>query len=78
MADRNVLDPSGAANGWVEYRALVLAELQRLADAVVRVEARLAAIEAELGPMKVKSGIWGAIAGFIPLAVLLILYLVLK
>ncbi len=78
MADRNVLDPAGAANGWIEYRRQVLAELERLADATVRAEVRLAHIEADLSTLKVKSGIWGAVAGIIPPAIMAILYMALK
>jgi len=82
---------------WIQYRRLILTELERLGRQqetmsskldTIRVEfhARLQAIvETEIGQMrvevamlKVKAGVWGAIAGFIPVALTLAYFLLNK
>jgi hypothetical protein len=65
-------------NGWNEWSKHVLAELERLNDCYNGVNGQLQKIHVEIAMLKVKSGIWGAIGGCIPLLITVIMYLVSK
>lgn len=52
-------------NGWHEWSRHVLSELERLNGNIEKLDVRLRTIEAELVALKVKSGIWGGMAGAI-------------
>ena len=67
-----------ADDGWREYQRLVLAELARLDESIQAINARVQEIQVDLGQLKVKSGIWGAIAGFIAVATALLMGLITK
>lgn len=82
--------PTKAQTDWDEQRALVLAELKRLHQGIEDVKSkldglrgseiaslnsRIAVMEAEL---KMKSGVWGFVAGAIPAVVALIYFVVSK
>jgi len=61
-----------ASNGWDQWRAHVLAELERLADNDQRAEAQLVAIRgdlaklhAEVASLRTLAGIGGAVAGLL-------------
>lgn len=68
--------PEGQGD-WGEYRRLILQELQRLHDGISEVKnqisalhaSEIASIKAEIAVLKVKSGVWGFIAGAVPSAV---------
>ena len=53
-------------NGWEQWSKYVLKELERLNKCYQDIEADLQDIKVEIAMLKVKSGIWGAIAGAIP------------
>lgn len=55
--------------GWGEYRKLVLAQLEKLEGAANRHEADVAELRVEVAMLKVKAGLWGALAGAIPGAI---------
>jgi len=63
---------------WMEYRRLVVESLERLEDRVNRVSDRVEELHREIAllklSLKLKSGLWGAAAGAIPV----ILYLILR
>lgn len=74
--------------GWGEYKKLVLRELERLeasvadvgrkVDGLQAVNARtLAELSVEIAMLKVKAGVWGAVAGAIP-AIGALLWVLLK
>ena len=71
---------NGGPNGWAEYRRHVLHELQSLHKAVA--EIRKDQIKEQLlmhtaiATLKAKSGVWGAIGGFIPVAIILVIWLI--
>jgi len=76
-----------AGNGWSEYQRLVMAELERLDKAIAanrthfdtRMDTMndgLAGIRVEIATLRVKAGVWGAVAGMIPGAVILMWSLV--
>lgn len=60
-------------NGWKEWKNHVLSELQRLEP----IQTDITDIKVAIGKLKVKSGIWGAIAGIIP-SMGVIIYLIAK
>ena len=53
-------------NGWNEYEKLVLAELKRLGDGQDKMIVDVGKNRVEIATLKVKAGIWGAIAGLVP------------
>lgn len=63
-------------NGWTEWGRHVLSELERLNGCIEALNGRIRASEIEQTILKVKAGIWGALAGMIPVAItLLILFI---
>lgn len=74
-----------APNGWNEWSKHVLAELERLNvcyeqlnekfdKKIGEVYDRINQLHTEVAMLKVKSGIWGLLAGAIPVAIALIIY----
>lgn len=67
-------------NGWNEYQKLVLSELTRHSQELEEIRSKVTSIELALSnditAIKVKSGVWGAIAGMIPVCILIIFYLI--
>lgn len=63
-------------NGWSQYQKLVLAKLESLEDEVKETREQIASLsntevrnlQIEVAMLKVKSGLWGAAAGFVPAA----------
>lgn len=63
-------------NGWNEWSKYVLKELERLNGVYTILDGKLDEIMKDVSTLKVKAGMWGAIAGMIPVAVALaIIYL---
>ena len=54
------------SNGWSEWQNHVLCELQRLSTSIDNLSTIIHDNSKELAALKVKAGIWGAIAGMIP------------
>lgn len=63
-------------NGWPEWGKFVLKELERLNDCYDAQVKQIQQMQVEIAMLKVKSGIWGGIAGLIPSLGLLIYYIV--
>jgi hypothetical protein len=67
---------NGGNGGWKEWSNYVLKELERLNDNVETVKNEIGDIKISLATLqtsfKIKSGIWGAIAGLIPAVAVLI------
>lgn len=61
-------------NGWNEWSRHVLAELERLNGCYSEIDKALQKIHVEIAMLKVKSGMWGAIGGSIPVIVALIFW----
>jgi len=62
---------------WEEWSKYILNELVSLNKRTDDINKQLTQIHVELATLKVKSGIWGAIAGFIP-AVIASIYFLIK
>lgn len=65
-------------NNWNEYQKLVLAELERLNQQVEDQRRALTALQVQLGMLQVKSGVWGALGGLIPVLFLLVTWLLTR
>ena len=65
-------------NGWPRYETLVLDKLNALGNDVKALERQIADLQSqeigqlkvEVAMLKVKSGLWGAAAGFLPASLL--------
>ena len=79
MAEEN---GNGGSGGWKEWSNYVLKELERLNDNVETVKKEIGDIKVSLATLQtsfnIKSGVWGALAGFIPAAAMLIYTLIKK
>lgn len=62
---------------WTEWSQYVLKELERLNACYEKVDSRLGAIERDIVSLKIRSGVWGAIAGMVP-AIGVLLYTLLR
>lgn len=77
---------STGGNGWGRYEERVLSELIDLKNDVKALsreinnlkQDEISKIKVEVAMLKVKSGLWGAAAGFIPAAVIVALQLAAK
>lgn len=69
---------SEETNGWIEWRKYVLKELERLNDCYEEQNKLFQQVQVEIAMLRIKSGIWGLIAGLIPATGLLIYYIVKK
>lgn len=59
------------------YDRLVLFRLDSLAGDLLRVEDKVEALLIDVAMLKVKAGLWGAVAGMIPAAVAIVVAVVL-
>lgn len=64
-------------NGWNEWSKYVLKELERLNTCQERIEHDIGTIKTEIATLKVRSGVWGGVAGLIP-AIGVLIYWVLS
>lgn len=55
---------------WIEYQRLVLGELKRLGEGQERTAGAISALREDMVALKIKSGVWGLIAGAIPASVM--------
>ena len=55
--------------GWRDYQKLVLAELAEHGSKIDKVSAEINRLHVEIATLKVKSGVWGAVAGALPAAI---------
>jgi len=63
-------------NGWSEWGKYVLKELERLNDCYEEQQKIMQRIQVEIAMLKVKSSVWGGLAGLIPSLGLLIYYII--
>jgi hypothetical protein len=60
-------------NGWNEWSRHILLELERLNKCVTELTEAINAINLKLTILMVKSGVWGLLAGSIPIAITLLI-----
>jgi len=66
------------SNGWNEYQKLVLHELHELNLKFDKNSQDIQNIREQVAKLKVKSGVWGAIGGMIPIIIALVLIFLSK
>lgn len=65
-------------NGWNEWSRHVLAELERLNGGYESINDQLRKIHIEIAMLKVKSGMWGALGGCVPVLIMALVYIMTK
>jgi hypothetical protein len=68
----------GIENGWNEWSKHVLKELERLNSCYTGLDKEVKKIHIELVKLQVKSGLWGAAAGAIPVIIMLLVQYIRK
>lgn len=63
--------PTPSPNGWNEWSKYVLKELERLNACYEKIDSRLDIVQDEITKLKIKAGIWGLVAGAVPVAIVL-------
>ncbi len=62
------------SNGWAESKKFVMSELGRIKN----IEEHVIQIRVDIGQLKIKAGMWGALAGMVPTTVALVLWILAK
>ena len=70
------MPPNGKS--WEEYRKFVVEKLDTHTDHFGEIFKRLNKIEVDLAKLKIKAGVWGLLAGAIPVAITIIVWIVIK
>jgi len=65
-------------NGWSEYEKLVMSTLERYQTWLENINLKLEQVNTEITKLKIKAGVWGALAGMIPVAITILIYLLMK
>lgn len=65
-------------NGWQEFKRLIIFRLDDQKREMQHVNRRLGRIETGVAALKVKAGVWGALAGLVPAVAGVLLYLALR
>lgn len=72
------MDKKYEDNGWEQWKLYIVKELERINDQYKCLEAKIDKILQDVAMLNVKSGIWGAIGGMIPMLVIIFIYLFIK
>ena len=62
------MNPPSDQGTWNEYQRLVMSKLEALESGQLRTEGKLAQLQADVAVVKTKAGVWGAIAGALPVS----------
>ena len=61
-------------NGWNQYQKLVMDKLDEHDGKFSNIESKLTQIQIDIATLKVKAGVWGGIAGLVPVILGLVLF----
>ena len=61
-------------NGWNQYQKLVMDKLDEHDEKFTNIESKLTQIQIDIATLKVKAGVWGGIAGLVPVVLGLVLF----
>ena len=61
-------------NGWSRYEKMVMEKLDDHDDKFGLIENKLTQIQVDIATLKVKAGVWGGIAGLVPVVLGLVLF----
>tara|TARA_R110002060_G_scaffold24732_3_gene33652 strand:+ start:30 stop:260 length:231 start_codon:yes stop_codon:yes gene_type:complete len=65
-------------NSWSKYEKMVLEKLDDHNTKFGLIESKLTQIQVDIATLKVKAGVWGGIAGLVPVVLGLVLFYVTK
>ncbi len=71
-------DEENDNNGWHEWSKFVLAELKRLNRCYANLDKNMNKLFTEVAMLTVKSGVWGLLAGCIPVVIAITIYFLLR
>ena len=61
-------------NGWAQYQKLVMEKLEMHDGKFNNIDSKLTQIQVDIATLKVKAGVWGGIAGLVPVVLALVLF----
>ena len=61
-------------NGWNQYQKLVMDKLDEHDEKFTNIESKLTQIQVDIATLKVKAGVWGGVAGMVPVVLGLVLF----
>ena len=61
-------------NGWSQYQKLVVDKLDDHDGKFTSIEDKLTKIQVALATLKVKAGVWGGVAGLIPVVIAIVMF----
>ena len=61
-------------NGWGQYQKLVMDKLGEHDEKFTSIEDKLMKIQVDIATLKVKAGVWGGVAGLIPVIVAIVMF----
>ena len=61
-------------NGWSQYQKLVMDKLGEHDDKFSSIEDKLTKIQVDIATLKVKAGVWGGVAGLIPVVIAIVMF----
>ena len=61
-------------NGWGQYQKLVMDKLGEHDDKFGSIENKLTQIQIDIATLKVKAGVWGGVAGLIPVVIAIVMF----
>ena len=61
-------------NGWDQYQKLVIDKLGEHDEKFSSIESKLMKIQVDLATLKVKAGVWGGLAGMIPVVIAIVMF----
>jgi len=65
---------TNANNSWSQYQKLVIDKLNEHDSKFMAIESKLIQIQVDIATLKVKAGVWGGIAGLVPVVLGLVLF----
>ena len=65
-----------ADGGWSQYEKLVLDKLETIDDRLAALEEGQVLVRIDVAKLKVKAGLWGGLAGFVPAAIVVVMTLI--
>ena len=61
-------------NGWNQYQKLVMDKLTEHDEKFPSIEDKLVKLQVDLATLKVKAGVWGGVAGLIPVVIAITMF----
>jgi hypothetical protein len=61
-------------NGWSQYQKLVVDKLGDHDEKFTSIEDKLMKIQVDIATLKVKAGVWGGVAGLIPVVIAIVMF----